>query len=85
MRRSVPFPANCRDAGLSPFAQAIDRRSAQWLEDTEPEIFHAIAAELAGGATVDDVVRVVQDNGTQNFVRLVRSAARWLDVSKSQT
>lgn len=64
---------------LTRLTAAIDRRSAEWLEATEPEIYHAIATEMAAGATVDDVVRVVQDNGTANFVKLVRSAARWLD------
>lgn len=65
---------------LPRLTQAIDRRSAEWLEASEPEIYHAIAAEIAAGASVDDVVRVVQDNSTANFVRLVRSACRHLQV-----
>lgn len=58
--------------------RAVDRRNAQWLEEAEPEIFAAIDAELAEGATVDDVVRTVTDASSAQFTKMVRSAARWL-------
>lgn len=66
---------------LTRLARAMDRRAADWLLEMEPEIYHAIDAELADGATVEDVVRVVVDNGSPAFVRVVRGAARWLKGS----
>lgn len=44
----------------------------------DPEIYAAIEAELADGASVDDVVRVMAETSTPGFVRVVKSAARWL-------
>ena len=48
----------------------------------DPEIYAAIDAELADGASVDDVVRVMAETSTPGFVKVVRSAARWLQESK---
>ena len=42
----------------------------------DPEIYAAIDAELADGASVDDVVRVMAETSTPGFVKVVRSAAR---------
>jgi len=60
--------------------RAADRRNAQYLEEAEPEIFAAIDAELADGATVDYVVAVIAETSTPMFVKTVRSAARWLQA-----
>lgn len=58
--------------------RVADRRNALWLEEAEPEIYAAIDAELAEGATVDEVVSVMAETSNPNFVKVVRSAARWL-------
>jgi len=44
----------------------------------DPEIYAAIDAELADGASVDDVVRVMAETSTPGFVKVVRSAARFI-------
>lgn len=64
--------------------RVADRRNALYLEDAEPELFAAIDAELAEGATVDDVVSVIAETATPNFVKLVRSAARHLMSGQGQ-
>ena len=63
---------------LPQLTQAMDKRNAAYLEESDPELYHPIAAELADGATVDDVVRVVVENSSPAFVRVVRGAARWM-------
>jgi len=64
------------DKPLPRLQRAADKRNAAYLEDIDPEIYAAIDAELADGASVDDVVRVMAETSTPGFVRVVRSAAR---------
>ena len=64
------------DKPLPRLQRAADKRNAAYLEDIDPEIYAAIDAELADGASVDDVVRVMAETSTPNFVKVVRSAAR---------
>ncbi len=46
-----------------------------YLEDVDPEIYAAIDAELADGASVDDVVRVMAETSTPGFVKVVRESS----------
>jgi len=66
------------DKPLPRLQRAADKRNAAYLEDIDPEIYAAIEAELADGASVDDVVRVMSETSTPGFVRVVKSAARHL-------
>lgn len=70
---------------LTRLTRAMDRSNALFLEEIEPELYAAIDAELADGATVDDVTRTIADMSSPTFARIVRSAARWLDGVRSQT
>ena len=66
------------DKPLPRLQRAADKRNAAYLEDIDPEIYAAIDAELADGASVDDVVRVMAETSTPGFVKVVRSAARFI-------
>lgn len=70
------------DKPLPRLQRAADKRNAAWLEEMDAEIYAAIDAELADGASVDDVVRVMAETSTPGFVKVVRSAARWLEGMK---
>lgn len=70
------------DKPLPRLQRAADKRNAAYLEDIDPEIYAAIDAELADGASVDDVVRVMAETSTPGFVKVVRSAARHLANTK---
>jgi hypothetical protein len=58
--------------------RAIDHRNCEWLADVEPEIYAALEAELADGATPDEVAQAVTVLSSEKFGRVVLSAARWL-------
>ena len=63
------------DKPLPRLQRAADKRNAAWLEELDAEIYAAIEAELADGASVDDVVRVMAETSTPGFVRVDKSAA----------
>ena len=70
------------DKPLPRLQRAADKRNAAWLEELDAEIYAAIDAELADGASVDDVVRVMAETSTPGFVKVVRSAARHIQGTR---
>lgn len=65
---------------------AIDARNSEWLESVEPEIAQALRAEVADGATPDEIERfAVEVSGeSERFTKKLKSAARHLESVSAQ-
>lgn len=67
---------------LERLGRALDAASLQWLNDNLPELGEALEAEVAGGATADQVRRYVMQR-TQRVELALRceQAARCLEAA----